>query len=92
MADEVKRIEVDIGAAAAMLQNSPELCTMMNELVGGPALVEAHAEVDRLHDLLCKISREQLRIASLATMTRPAMREAAMETHNEIVAALKFGK
>lgn len=48
MADEVKRIEVDIGAAAAMLEASPELCAMMNELVGGPALVEAQAEIERL--------------------------------------------
>lgn len=48
MAQEVKRIEVDIVAAAEMLQASPELCAMMNELVGGPALVEAYAEIERL--------------------------------------------
>lgn len=55
MADEVKRIEVDIGAAASMLEASPELCAMMNELVGGPARVEAQAEIDRLRDALEKI-------------------------------------
>ena len=50
---------------------------------------EAKAEIERLRALLCKISREQLRIASLTDMTRPAMREAAMDTHNEVVAALE---
>lgn len=48
MNDETKPIVVDIGAAYAMLQENPELCAAMNEMVGGPALVAAHAEVDRL--------------------------------------------
>lgn len=48
MTDQVKRIELDIGAAAEMLQASPELCTLMNDLVGGPALVEAQGEIERL--------------------------------------------
>lgn len=55
MAEEQKRIEVDIGAAFAMLQESPELCAAMNEMVGGPALVAAHAEVDRLVALVTKL-------------------------------------
>lgn len=48
MPEEPRRIEVDIGAAMEALQSSPELCAAMNELVGGPALVEAQAEVERL--------------------------------------------
>lgn len=48
MAEDVKKIEVDIGAAAAMLQASPELCAMMYDLIGGPALVEAHEFIGKL--------------------------------------------
>jgi hypothetical protein len=47
-----KHIEVDIGAAAAALQSSPELCAMMNEMVGGPALVEAQSQIERLQEAL----------------------------------------
>lgn len=49
---EPKRIEVDIGAALAALTSSPELCAKFNEMIGGPALVEAHAEIDRLNLIL----------------------------------------
>jgi hypothetical protein len=51
-APETQRIEVDIGKAAEMLQANPELAAMMNELVGGPALVAAQAEVERLAALV----------------------------------------
>lgn len=44
--NESKHIVVDIGAAFAALQDNPELAQMMNELVGGPALVEAQAALD----------------------------------------------
>jgi len=43
-----KPVQVDIGAALAALQASPELCEAMIELVGGPALIEAQAEIERL--------------------------------------------
>jgi hypothetical protein len=43
-----KTIEVDIGAALQALQASPELCAMMIEMVGGPALVEAQAHAEAL--------------------------------------------
>jgi hypothetical protein len=87
MADEVKRIEVDIGAAAEMLQSSPELCAMMNEMVGGPALVEAQAEVERLRALLFKIQCNQLDYATTGR-SHLALRRNAMRTRNEIAAAL----
>lgn len=61
MTDEVKRIEVDIAAAAAALQSSPELCAMMNELVGGPALIEAQAEIERLQKLVDALAPEALK-------------------------------
>lgn len=47
-----RAVEVDIGAAMAALQASPELCEMMNEMVGGPALVEAQAEIERLNAII----------------------------------------
>lgn len=47
------------------------------------------AEIGRLVTALFKIQCEQLRIASATDMTRPAMREAAMETRNEIIEILK---
>ncbi len=47
-AGDVRKIEVDIGAALEALQASPELADMMNAMVGGPALVEAQAEIERL--------------------------------------------
>lgn len=47
-------------------------------------LVEALAEVERLRAVLLKIQTEQFRIATATDMTRPAMREAAMRTHDEI--------
>lgn len=52
------------------------------------ALDGARAEIERLRAALVKIQGEQLRIASATDMTRPAMREAAMETHNEIAKLL----
>lgn len=45
-------------------------------------------EIVRLRVFLFKIQCEQLRIASATDMTRPAMREAAMETRNEIIQVL----
>lgn len=47
-----RTISVDIGAAAAALEASPELCAMMIEMVGGPALAEAQSEIDRLRKLI----------------------------------------
>lgn len=58
MTDDVKRIEVDIGAAAAMLEASPELCEMMNRMVGGPALVEAQAEIERLRAVVLDLAEK----------------------------------
>lgn len=49
---------------------------------------ELQAEITRLRKFLFKIQCEQLRIASATDMTRPAMREAAMETRNEIIEIL----
>lgn len=49
---ETKRIAVDIRAAAEMLQSSPELCAMMNELVGSPTLIAAQNKVERLRAAL----------------------------------------
>lgn len=46
------------------------------------------ADRDRLRAALFEIQCQQLRIASATDMTRPAMREAAMETRNEIIAVL----
>lgn len=43
----------------------------------------------KLVAILLKIQTEQLRIAKATDMTRPAMREAAMRTHNEIAELLK---
>lgn len=54
---ETKKIEVDIGAAFAALQASPKLCAAMNELVGGPQLVAAQAEVERLRDLVDSVEQ-----------------------------------
>lgn len=50
--------------------------------------VTLSAEVVRLRTALFKIQCEQLAIACATDMTRPAMREAAMETRNEIIAIL----
>lgn len=52
MTETSRTITVDIGAAAAALEASPELCAMMNQMVGGPALVEAQSEIDRLRGAL----------------------------------------
>lgn len=43
---------------------------------------------ERLRAALFKIQCEQLRIATATDMTRPAMREAAMDTRNEIIKVL----
>lgn len=56
MSNEPQPIVVDIGAAAAMLEASPQLAAMMNEMIGGPALVAAQAEIERLRAALEKIS------------------------------------
>ena len=48
-------------------------------------------EIERLRAALFKIQTEQLRIASSTDMTRLAMREAAMETRNEIIQILANG-
>jgi hypothetical protein len=54
-------------------------------------LADALKEIERLRAALFKIQTEQLRIASATDMTRPAMREAAMETRNEIIEILADG-
>lgn len=50
--------------------------------------VDLRAEIERLRAALFKIQCEQLRIATATDMTRPAMREAAMDTRNEIIKVL----
>lgn len=59
---------------------------------GEPSPIEIMAqqrlEIARLRAALFKIQCDQLRIASATDMTRGAMREAAMETRNEIIAVL----
>lgn len=54
-------------------------------------LADALKEIERLRAALFKIQTEQLRIASATDMTRPAMREAALETRNEIIEILADG-
>ena len=54
-------------------------------------LADALKEIERLRAALFKIQTEQLRIASATDMTRPAMREAALETRNEIIEILANG-
>lgn len=52
-------------------------------------LIDDQAEtIARLRAALFKIQCEQLRIASATDMTRSAMREAAMDTRNEIIKLL----
>jgi hypothetical protein len=46
--EQKKSIEVDIGAAVAALQESPDLAAMMTEMVGGPALIEAQTAIETL--------------------------------------------
>lgn len=84
MANNTKRIEVDIGAAAAMLQANPELCAMMNELVGGPALIEAQAEIERLQ-AECTALRTQDwdALQALRLRQRPDLIESAMQIVRE---------
>lgn len=53
---DVRTIEVDIGAALAALQESPELAEAMNAMVGGPALVEAQNEIERLNAEIARLS------------------------------------
>jgi hypothetical protein len=48
-------IVVDIGAAFAALQASPELADAMNEIIGGKALVEAQNEVEALQAELTRL-------------------------------------
>lgn len=51
MAEQPQRVEVDIAAAVAALQASPELGAALNELVGGEMgkeLNAAHGEIERL--------------------------------------------
>lgn len=50
--ETTRTISVDIGAAAATLEASPELGAMLSEMIGGPALVEAQAEIERLQALV----------------------------------------
>jgi hypothetical protein len=66
-----KSIEVDIGAAVTALQASPDLAAMMNELVGGPALTEAHAEIDRLRAALKPFAGLQMGMVAIADAVRP---------------------
>jgi hypothetical protein len=60
MTDEPRKIEVDIGAAMAALQASPELAEEMNRLVGGTALIEAQAEIERLRAAVNNVARENV--------------------------------
>lgn len=50
-----EKIEVDISAAVSALRASPELADEMNKLVGGPALVEALAEIEKLRTRLGRL-------------------------------------
>ena len=74
--DEPKRIEVDIGAAIKMLEASPELADAMNKLIGGPALVEALAKIERLRATLQLESEYRRNAVAEATWLQAVVRDA----------------
>src|SRR5207253_2582645 len=68
---EPRRIEVDIGRAYEALQTSPELCAEFERLVGGPALVEAKEELERLRKELAAAEAKGFAAAQLFVVHNP---------------------